>query len=100
MDSAASGATHIDIFSDDTDVLILAIRRAKMMAQCTRFIGMTRIVDIMLVQKYLGDDVAAALPAFHALSGADITGSFSRKGKLSCWEASNLRSLFCKFSSS
>ena len=29
---------------------------------------------------------AAALPAFHALSGADNTGSFSGKGKLACWK--------------
>ena len=28
----------------------------------------------------------AALPAFHALTGADNTGSFSGKGKPTCWK--------------
>ena len=28
----------------------------------------------------------AEVPEFHAFSGADITGSFSGKGKLSCWK--------------
>ena len=28
----------------------------------------------------------AALPAFHAISGADNTGSFSGKGKLAWWK--------------
>ena len=45
------------------------------------------LMSLILLQKYLGDDLAAALPAFHALSGADITGSFSKKGKLTCWGA-------------
>jgi hypothetical protein len=34
----------------------------------------------------LGHRKAAALPAFHALSGADNTGSFAGKGKASCWK--------------
>ena len=28
----------------------------------------------------------AALPAFHALTGAYVTGSFSGKGKATCWD--------------
>jgi len=31
--------------------------------------------------------MAAALPGFHAFSGADQTGRFAGKGKLSCWDA-------------
>ena len=29
----------------------------------------------------------AALPGFHAWSGADVTGNFAFKGKLECWKA-------------
>ena len=36
----------------------------------------------MPIFQSLGAAKAAALPAFHALSGADNTGSFSGKGKL------------------
>lgn len=32
---------------------------------------------------------ATALPAFHALSGAVNTGSFSGKGNLACWKVFN-----------
>lgn len=41
----------------------------------------------MPIFQALGATKAAALPAFHALSGADNTGSFSGKGKLACWKA-------------
>lgn len=34
----------------------------------------------------LGPEKAAALQAFHALSGADNTGCFSGKGKAACWK--------------
>ncbi|KAJ8387994.1 hypothetical protein AAFF_G00147850 [Aldrovandia affinis] len=33
--------------------------------------------------------MAAALPGFHAFSGADQTGQFAGKGKLTCWQALN-----------
>ena len=44
---------------------------------------------MMMFYGALGDKKAAVLPAFRALSGADVTGSFSGKGKMSCWEAVN-----------
>jgi len=34
-----------------------------------------------------GDAKAEALPGFHAFSGADVTGRFAGKGKLTCWQA-------------
>ena len=34
----------------------------------------------------LGPIKMAVLPAFHALTGADVTGSFSGKGKATCWD--------------
>ena len=37
----------------------------------------------------LGVAKAAALPGFHAFTGADQTGRFAGKGKLKCWQALN-----------
>ncbi len=37
----------------------------------------------------LGVTKAAALPGFHAFTGADQTGRFAGKGKLTCWQALN-----------
>jgi len=34
----------------------------------------------------LGDEKAEALPGFHVFSGADITGPFAGKGRLTCWQ--------------
>ena len=38
------------------------------------------------IAETLDREKIAALPASHALSGADNTGSFSGKGKLLCWK--------------
>ena len=38
------------------------------------------IYDVLVPAK------AAALPGFHALTGADITGKFGGKGKTTCWK--------------
>ena len=40
----------------------------------------------MPIFQSLGAAKASALPVFHALSGADNTGSFSGKGELTCWK--------------
>ena len=37
----------------------------------------------------LGPSKTAALPSFHALTGADNTGSFAKKGKPTCWSVFN-----------
>ena len=56
VDAGVSGATDLDIFADDTDVLVLAIRRVKMFNCHTRFISKTRTIEINLLQFNLGDD--------------------------------------------
>ena len=37
----------------------------------------------------LGETRTSALPGFHAFTGADQTGHFAVKGKLTCWQALN-----------
>ena len=42
-------------------------------------------VPIRPIYDALGTAKAAALPGFHALTGADITGKFEGKDKTTCW---------------
>ena len=43
-------------------------------------------VPIRPIYDALGPAKAAALPGFHALTGADITGKFGGNGKITCWK--------------
>ena len=45
-----------------------------------------RVIGLRPIASALGSVKLAALPAFHALIGADITGRFSVKGELLCWK--------------
>lgn len=94
VDATMSGATTIKIHSPDTDVLVLALRRYPQLCVNTFFVTGVgpkhRAVPLKLIFNALGSAKAAALPGFHAMSGADNTGSFAGKGKLTCWKA------FCK----
>ena len=44
-------------------------------------------IPLIPIVQSLGESRLAALPAFHALSGADVIGYFAGKGKQTCWEA-------------
>ena len=46
-----------------------------------------REIRLEPIVQALGEARTAALPAFHALSGADNTGCFSGHGKPLCWKA-------------
>lgn len=93
IDAAVNGATQINIHSPDTDVFVLSIRRYPQLCKETYFVTGTgqrrRKISLRPIYEALGPNKAAALPAFHAFSGADNTGSFSGKGKLTCWKAFN-----------
>jgi len=88
--ASCSGATTVHVYSPDTDVLVLLLRRYPELCQDTSFVtGVgqnNRIIKLGAIYSAIGDKKAAALPSFHALSGADVTGSFSGKGKISCWK--------------
>ena len=88
LDASASGATILTIHSLDTDVYVLSLRCYPELCQNTYFVTGTgqrhRRISLMPIFQSLCLARAAALPAFHALSGADNTGSFSGKGKLAC----------------
>ena len=77
----------------DTDVFILAIHRYHQLCRKTYFVtgvGNKKRVSVIspgLIVNALGDENAEASPGSHAFSGADITGRFAGKGKLTCWQA-------------
>jgi len=85
--TACSGATTVHVYSPDTDVLVLLFWRYHELCQDTSFVtgvGQNhRIVKLGAVYRAVSAKKAAALPSFHALRGADVTGSFARKGKIS-----------------
>ena len=91
VDATASGAKSIKIFSPDTDVFVLALRRYPELCADTSFVTgrgqRHRNIQLRPTVGALGAARTAALPGFHAWSGADFTGNFAFKGKLECWKA-------------
>lgn len=87
LDTTPNGAMELYIHSPDTDILVLPLRRYPELCVKTWFVAGTgdkyRVIGL---GSALGSVKLAELPEFHAFSGADITGSFSGKGKLSCWK--------------
>lgn len=68
-------------FSTDTDVLVLVTENYDLMLKNTSISMSSGVVQIEPVWKALGVERAKALLAFHAFTGADNTGRFSRIGK-------------------
>ena len=99
-DFAKNGATTIDVYSPDTDVLVLLIRRYPRLCRYTNLItgvGLRqRNVCVGDIYQSLGESKATALPGLHAISGADNTGSFMGKGKMAfwkCFQSANLETI-------
>ena len=90
-DAYSRGVAKIDIHSADTDVFILSLGHFDSL--CEHIIiaigskQRQRKIPLAVIRKALGDLKAKALIGFHALSGADITGSMSGKGNILCWQA-------------
>ena len=75
------------ISAQDTDVLVLAVRRYLKLPSESYFIPKpNELISVKNIYMSLGQSKAAALPEFHAISGCDCTGSLTGKGKLSFWE--------------
>ena len=68
-------------FSPDTDVLVLVTANYDVLLKNTSISMASGVVQIEPMWKALGPERAKALPAFHAFTGADTTGRFSRIGK-------------------
>ena len=87
------GATQLDVYSPDTDVFILLIRRYPQLPKETSFVTgrgtQQRRIQVKKIYDELGPARAAALPGLLAFTGTDITGSFAGKGKLQCCKIFN-----------
>ena len=90
LDATADTATELSICSPDTDVLVLAIRHYPQMCPNKSFVTGSattrRTIKLQPIVEALGSAKPATLPAFHALTGTDNLGSFSEKGKPTCWK--------------
>lgn len=90
LDAASNGATEINVFSLDTDVFVLLLRRCYELCTEVHFVTGTgqrrRVIKLRPIAQTLGRSRLAALPVLHAISGADVTGSFANKGKLTWWK--------------
>ena len=69
------------VFSPDTDVLVLVIANYDLLLRKTPMLMASGVIQVQPVWTDLGPERVKALPAFHAFSGADYTGRFSRIGK-------------------
>ena len=82
--------SHSHWQSTHNDVLVLALTRYPELCNDVNFItgnGLWhRVIKLKSVVQALGNLMLAALPGLHALSGADITGSFGSKGKARWWK--------------
>jgi len=91
VDAAAHGAKEINIHSPDTDEFILSLRRYPQLCHETNFVTGTgqrhRVIKLQPIGHSLSTHKITALPALHALSGADNTGSFAGKRKATWWKA-------------
>ena len=72
-------------------MFVLAICRYHQLCKDTYFItgvgNKKRQISLAPLVHALGFSKTAALPGFHAFTGADQMGRFAGKGKLTCWQA-------------
>ena len=91
IDATANGAIELWFHSPDTNVFILSVRGYLSLHKNRLFVKGTGQnhckIKLQPIFHALGPAKAAALPAFHPLSGTNKTGCFSGKGKASCWKA-------------
>ena len=86
VDATDDDVTELSFHSADTDVLVLTIRRYPEMCPDTSFVtgsgASRRTIKLKPIVEALGPAKTAPLPAFHPLTGAENTGSFAGKGKM------------------
>lgn len=80
----------VHIYSSDTDVLVLCLRRAEELGPDAAMIMGTgekrRCILVKPLFDCLGPNKSAALPGFHAITGCDTTGHIQGKSKATCFK--------------
>lgn len=74
------------LFSPDTDVLALILANYDRQCRKTTISITSGCFEIEPIWKAIGRDKAKALPMFHAFTGPDSIGRFSRTGKKKWFE--------------
>ena len=80
--------TEINLYSQDTDVMVLAISSVPAMGTVFFLTGTgcrRRCIHLNSIYDAIGPNRVAALPGFHAFTGCETTGKFNGKGKTTCW---------------
>lgn len=87
--SASAEGYKIHIYSQDTDVLLLALRRVPQLGEGATMIMGTgehrKEVLLKPIYDQLGQEKAEALINWHCLTGCDTTGHIFGKGKKGCF---------------
>lgn len=87
----ASTGHNVHIYSQDTDVLLLALRRVPLLGLNPVMVMGTgqnrRKVYLRPIFEKLGEKKSAALINWHALTGCDTTGHIQGKSKAGCFAA-------------
>ena len=86
LHATADGASEIQIHSPDMDVFVLSLRRYPDQCKNTSFVTGKGSNHRVIKLRTTVQRKTTALSAFHAISEADNTGSFSGKGKLAWWK--------------
>lgn len=90
VEAAREGST-VHIYSQDTDVLLLALRHVPLLGEKAALLMGTsyrrRLVLLKPIYDSLGEEKARALCKRHALTGCDTTGYIRGKSKKACLEA-------------
>eukprot|EP00112_Aurelia_sp_Birch-Aquarium-sp1_P010682 Seg2275.4 transcript_id=Seg2275.4/GoldUCD/mRNA.D3Y31 product="hypothetical protein" protein_id=Seg2275.4/GoldUCD/D3Y31 len=89
-ESAKDGSV-VHIYSQDTDVLLLALRRVPLLGRSPAMVMGTcdrrRIIPLVPIYDALGEAKAKALCKWHALTGCDTTGHIIGESKKACLDA-------------
>ena len=73
---------RVTVYGNDVDLFVLLLAHYKNIdCQQIHMKSLTGYTSITEVYNFLGNEVALALLAFHALTGCDVTGKFSGKSK-------------------
>ena len=81
----AETGEFLDFFSQDTDWMVLILKRMENLGPNTCFIAgnaeKRRKIVLQPIYEYLGPKRALALPGFHSINGSDTTGRIKGIGK-------------------
>ena len=95
LDATLCGHRRIQIRSNDTDVVVLAISVASSISVDELWIAYgtgkhLRNIPAHSIAASLGREKASALPMFHSITGCDTVSFFGGRGKKTAWDVWNV----------